>query len=151
MHDDSLPGPAATGCGTVIVEPTLYWSGSGDWTTGQWELANGTPTPWIDGSSVYLAAGSEISVSGSVNVGSITVAGNATIEGGTLTLPAWGGTITVLSGTATIDSTLAGAAAAAWRRPARARSCSMARWPTPARRRWPGARWTSCRPWPPPR
>ena len=47
----SLPSPAS-GPGTVIVQPTLYWSGSGDWTTGQWQLADGTPTPWIDGSSV---------------------------------------------------------------------------------------------------
>ena len=38
----------------------------------------------------------------------ITVAGNATIDGGTITLPSWGGTITVLSGTATIGSALAG-------------------------------------------
>ena len=108
MRDDSLPGAAPTGAGTVIVQPTLYWSGDGDWTTGQWQLADGTPTPWIDGSSVVLAAGSNISISGLVNVSAITVAGNATIDGGTLTLPSWGGTITVLAGTATIDSALAG-------------------------------------------
>ena len=94
--------------GTVIVQPTLYWSGSGDWTTGQWQLADGTPTPWIDGSSVVLAAGSVINISGPVNVSAITMAGDATISGGTLSLPSWGGTINVLAGTATIDSTIAG-------------------------------------------
>ncbi len=105
---DSLPSPA-TGGGTVIVEPILYWSGSGDWTTGQWELADGTPMPWIDGSSAILAAGSDINVSGSVNIAALTVQGAAAIDGdGTLTLPAWGGTIDVLSGTATVNSTIAG-------------------------------------------
>ena len=109
MHADSLPaGTTPTGSGTVIVQPTLYWSGSGDWTTGTWRLADGTPTAWVDGSNVVIAAGSEISISNSVDVGAITVAGDATIEGGTLTLPSWGGTSTVLAGTATIDSTIAG-------------------------------------------
>ena len=109
MYADSLPaGTTPTGSGTVLVQPTLYWSGSGDWTTGTWELADGTPTPWIDGSNVVIAAGSDVSVSGPVDVGAITVAGDATIEGGTLVLPSWGGTITVLAGTATINSTIAG-------------------------------------------
>ena len=108
MRDDSLPGAAPTGAGTVIVQPTLYWSGDGDWTTGQWQLADGTPTPWIDGSSVMLAAGSNINIPGLVNVSAITVEGNAAIDGGTIMLPSWGGTITVLAGTATIDSALAG-------------------------------------------
>ncbi len=97
-----------TGPGTVVLQPTLYWSGDGDWTTGQWQLADGTPTPWIDGSSVVLAAGSEIQVSGSVNVSSIIVAGDATIDGGTLQLSS--ASITVLCETATIDSTIAGSA-----------------------------------------
>ncbi len=108
MRDDSLPGAAPTGAGTVIVQPTLYWSGDGDWTTGQWQLADGTPTPWIDGSSVMLAAGSNINIPGLVNVSAITVEGNAAIDGGTIMLPSWGGTITVLAGTATIGSALAG-------------------------------------------
>ena len=90
------------------MEPILHWSGSGDWTTGQWQLADGLPTPWIDGSSVVLANGSDLNVSGSVNVGTITVAGDATIEGDTLSLPSWSGMITVLSGTATIDAAVAG-------------------------------------------
>ena len=70
----------------MIVEPILYWSGSGDWTTGQWELADGTPMPWIDGSSAILAAGSDINVSGSVNIAALTVQGaGAAIDGdGTL-------------------------------------------------------------------
>jgi len=34
--------------------------------------------------------------------------GHASIAGGTLSLAPWGGTITVLAGTATIDATLAG-------------------------------------------
>ena len=105
-HADSLPG-TATGPGTVVVQPTLYWSGSGDW-TGQWELADGTPTPWIDGSSVVIAAGSAINVPGSVQVSAITIQGDATISGGTLALPSLGSTIDVLSGTATIASAIAG-------------------------------------------
>ena len=103
----SLPS-SATGTGTVVVEPILHWSGSGDWTTGQWQLADGAPTPWIDGSSVVLANRSDLNVSGSVNVGTITVAGDATIKGDTLSLSSWGGMITVLSGTATIDAAVAG-------------------------------------------
>jgi len=106
-YDYSLPD-AATGTGTVIIQPTLYWSGSGDWSTGQWQLADGTPAPWVDGSNVVLAVGSEIHVSGMVSVNAITMADNSTIDGGTLSLPSWGGIISVLSGTATIDSTLAG-------------------------------------------
>ena len=101
----SLPS-AATGRGTVIVAPTLYWSGSGDWTTGQWQLSDGTPTSWVDGSSVVLAAGSQLTLSGLVNVGSISVVGNATVTGGTLSLAS--GSIVVSSGTATIDSELEG-------------------------------------------
>ncbi len=101
----SLPS-AATGTGTVIVAPTLYWSGDGDWTTGQWQLAGGTPTTWVDGSSVVLAAGSNLTLSGLVNVGSINVQGDATITGGTLSLAS--GSIVVSSGTATIDSELDG-------------------------------------------
>jgi autotransporter-associated beta strand protein len=107
MYQDSLPG-TATGSGTVIVQPTLYWSGDGDWTSGQWELAGGATTPWIDGSSIVVAAGSEINLSGTVTVGSITFQGNATITGGTLSLPSWGSTISVLAGAATIDSAFAG-------------------------------------------
>ena len=119
-----LPGPV-TGPGTVIVQPTLYWSGSGDWTTGQWELADGSATPWLDGCGAVIASGSQLSITGTVNVGAITMGSDATITGGALVLPAWGGTINVLSGTATIGSTLAGRAA--WRKPVRARSCSTAR------------------------
>ena len=52
--------------------------------------------------------GLQINISGLVNVTAITVAGDATIDGGTIALPSWGGTITVLAGTATIDSALAG-------------------------------------------
>ena len=104
---NSLPG-AASGPGTVIVQPTLYWSGSGDWTTGQWQLADGTPTPWLDGSSIVIAAGSSMTLSGTVNVTAVTIEGNATIiGGGTLSLPSPGTTIDVLSGTATIAATLA--------------------------------------------
>ncbi len=88
-YQDSLPS-AASGTGTVIVQPTLYWSGSGDWTAGQWQLADGTPTPWIDGSSVVIASGSDITISGVVNVSAVTFEGDATITGGTLSLPALG-------------------------------------------------------------
>ena len=104
-YQDSLPS-TAIGPGTIIVRPTLYWSGSGDWTTGTWELANGTPTPWIDGSSVVLTAGSEITISGLVNVTAISITGDATIAGGTLSLSS--GSITVLSGTVAIDSQFSG-------------------------------------------
>ena len=111
IYADGLPG-TATGSGTVLVQPTLYWSGQGDWTTGQWELANGTPTPWLDGASVAIATGSDLSLSGSVVVTSITVTGDATIGtvggSGTITFPAWGGTIDVQAGTATIHTALAG-------------------------------------------
>ena len=131
MNADSLPARRRAR-GTVIVQPTLYWSGSGDWTTGQWELADGSPAPWTDGCSVVIASGSDLNITGTVNVGAITMGSDVTITGGTLSLSAWGGTINVLSGTATIDSTFT--AAAAWRKPVRARSCSTARWPTPARR-----------------
>ena len=104
----SLPGPAS-GPGTVIVQPTLYWSGSGDWTTGQWQLADGTPSPWLDGSSIVIAAGSNITLSGAVNVTAVTFEGGATITGnGTLSLPSSGTTIAVVSSTATIAATLAG-------------------------------------------
>ena len=91
----SLPG-TASGPGTVVVQPTLYWSGSGDWTAGQWQLADGTPTPWIDGSSVVIAAGSALNINGTVNVSAVTVQGDAAISGGTITLPASGTTIGVL-------------------------------------------------------
>ena len=106
----SLPSPA-TGPGTVVVQPTLYWSGDGDWTTGPWQLADGTPAPWVDGASVVIAAGSEITISGSVTVASITLAGDATLGasgGGTIAFPAWGGTIDVQAGTATLHAALAG-------------------------------------------
>ena len=104
----SLHG-AVSGPGSVVVEPTLYGSGSGNWTTETWTLADGTLTPWIDGSSVVIAAGSDLDVNGTVDVSSIAFQGNATIGGsGTLALPACGTTIDVLSGTATITSTLAG-------------------------------------------
>ena len=101
----SLPS-AATGTGTVIVAPTLYWSGDGDWTTGQWQLSDGTPTSWVDGSSVVLAAGSQLTLSGLVDVGSISVQGDATVTGGAISLAS--GSIIVSSGTATIDSELDG-------------------------------------------
>ncbi len=104
-YQSSLPS-AAMGAGTVIVQPTLYWSGSGDWTSGQWQLADGTPTPWIDGSSVVLAAGSDISLSGLVNVSGIDMAGDATITGGTLSILS--GSISVACGTAAIDAELSG-------------------------------------------
>ena len=103
----SLPD-AAVGPGTVVVQPTLYWSGSGDWTTGQWQLADGTPTPWIDGSGVVIAARSALNINGTVNVSAVTVQGDAAISGGTITLPASGTTIGVLSGAATISSAIAG-------------------------------------------
>ena len=99
---------SATGQGTVVVQPTLYWSGSGSWTAGPWQLADGTPTPWIDGSSVVIAAGSVLAIDGLVNVGAITIAGDATIAGGTLALPSGGTTINVLSGTTLISSAIAG-------------------------------------------
>ena len=92
----------------MLQQQTLYWSGSGDWAAGTWKLADGTPTPWIDGSNVVLAPGSALAISGSVNVGAITTAGNVTITGGALSLPSWGSTITVVAGTATIDSALVG-------------------------------------------
>lgn len=104
----ALPGGTATGIGTVLVQPTLYWSGSGDWTTGTWQFANGTPTPWIDGANVVLAAGSSLTNSGTVNVGSITATGDVSITGGAFVLPSWGATITILAGTTTIDSAVAG-------------------------------------------
>ena len=107
---DGLPNPA-TGPGTVVVQPTLYWSGDGDWTTGQWQLADGTPTPWLDGASAAIAAGSDISISGPVNVSSITVAGDATIGtigDGTISFPSWSGTIDVQAGTATFHAAIAG-------------------------------------------
>ena len=112
VYADGLPG-TATGAGTVLVQPTLYWSGQGDWTTGQWELADGTPTPWLDGASVVIATGSDLSLSGPVDVNSITVTGDATIGtvggSGTISFPAWGGTIDVVAGgTATIHTALAG-------------------------------------------
>ena len=53
-----------------------------------------------------LAAGSNITISGLVNVSAISMAGDATISGGTLSLSS--GSINVLSGTATIDAELAG-------------------------------------------
>ncbi len=92
------------------IQATLYWpaNGSGDWATGQWQLA-GTPTPWIDGSSVVIAAGSNINLTGVANVSNVTVQGDATISGGTLALPALGSVIDVLSGTTTISSTISGA------------------------------------------
>ncbi len=105
---NALPGGTATGAGTVLVQPTLYWSGSGDWTTGTWQLPDGTPTPWIDGSNVVLAAGSAITISGAVNVGAIATTGAVTITGGTLGFPSWGETITVVGGTATINSAIVG-------------------------------------------
>ena len=106
-RQDSLPS-AANGEGTVVIEPTLYWSGSGDWTTGRWELADGTPSPWIDGSNAVVAANSLIDLSGVVNFGTLTLGDRATIDGGTLAIPTWGGIVTVPSGTATIHSTLTG-------------------------------------------
>jgi autotransporter-associated beta strand protein len=105
---DALPGGTATGAGTVLVQPTLYWSGSGDWTTGTWQLPDGTPTPWIDGSNVVLAPGSALTISGSVNVGAIATTGAVTITGGTLGIPSWGEMITVVGGTATINSAIVG-------------------------------------------
>ena len=105
---DALPGGTATGAGSVLMQPTLYRSGGGDWTSGTWQFADGTPTPWIDGSNVVLAAGSSLTVSGDVNVGAITTTGDVAIAGGTLSLPSWGSTITVEAGTATIDSAVAG-------------------------------------------
>ena len=104
----SLPG-AVSGTGVVIVQPTLYGSGSGDWTTCTWTLADGTVTGWIDGANVVIEAGADLSLSTSVNVSALTIQGNATIEGhGTLVLPAGGTTIDVLAGTATFDVGLAG-------------------------------------------
>ena len=63
----SLPS-TATGEGTVVVRPTLYWSGNGNWTTDQWQSAAGTPTPWVDGSSVVIAPGSVLAIDGLVDV-----------------------------------------------------------------------------------
>ncbi len=105
---DSLPAGAVTGAGTVVVEPTLYWSGDGDWNTGQWQLADGTPTPWIEGSNVVLAVGSHLTISDTANVSAITASDDVTIDGGALALPTWGGTIAVLGGTVTINSPLVG-------------------------------------------
>jgi autotransporter-associated beta strand protein len=110
VYADGLPG-AATGSGTVVIQPTLYWLGNGDWTTGQWQFADGTSAPWIDGASVVIAAGSDLSLSGSVDVSSITVSGDATvgaIGAGTISFPSWGGAIDVQAGTATIHAGLAG-------------------------------------------
>ena len=101
-YQDSLPG-VAVGSGTVIVQPTLYGSGSGDWTTVQWALADGTPTPWLDGCSVVIAAGSCLNITGLVNVTAITFEGDATIAGGG-TLALSSGSINVLAGTATIEA-----------------------------------------------
>jgi autotransporter-associated beta strand protein len=113
VFGDSLPGTAPTGAGTIIVQPTHDWSGNGDWTTGTWVLPDGTPTPWIDGSNVAIAAGADLQLSGMVDVGAITIASGASINGGTLTMPSWGGTLNLAAGNsigsmATIDSTLAG-------------------------------------------
>jgi autotransporter-associated beta strand protein len=106
-YSTSLPG-TVTGAGTIIVQPTLCWSGQGDWTTGTWEL-DGTPTSWVDGASVVIAAGSDLSLSTTVNVSAITVQGDATIEGsGTIILPASGSTVNVTAGTATIEVAIAG-------------------------------------------
>ena len=77
-------GSATISPGNVIVQPTLYWSGDGDWTTGQWQLADGTPTPWIDGSGVVLAAGSNINISGLVNVSAINVPSSSDMHQGAL-------------------------------------------------------------------
>ena len=104
-HADSLPD-APTGRGTVIVQPVLYWSGTGDWTTGQWRFADGSTTSWIDGSSIDVNAGSELNLSGVVHVGLVTMEGDATIDGGTLWLTS--GSIAVLTGTVTVTSTFAG-------------------------------------------
>ena len=60
-YADSLFG-TPTGPGTVVEQVTLYASGNGDWTTGQWELVDGTQVPWLDGSSAVLAAGSDLSI-----------------------------------------------------------------------------------------
>ena len=49
-YEDSLPG-AAVGTGIVIVQPTLYGSGDGDWTTFQWALAHGTSTGGLTGAA----------------------------------------------------------------------------------------------------
>ena len=58
-----------------------------------------------------IAAGSDISISGPVNVSSITVAGDATIGtigDGTISFPSWSGTIDVQAGTATFHAAIAG-------------------------------------------
>ncbi len=105
---ESLPTGKVVGSGTVLIQPTLYWIGSGDWNTGRWQLADGTPTPWIDGSNVVLAAGSLLTISATASVTSITTSGDVTIDDGTLALPSWGGVMTVLGGTLTINSALVG-------------------------------------------
>ena len=106
-YQDSLPGRVA-GVGTVIIQPTLYGSGNGDWMTMQWTLVDGTPTSWINGASVVIATGSTIDLGTTVQVSAITVQGDATISGGTLVLPLLGSMIDVLSGTALVSSTIAG-------------------------------------------
>ena len=117
----------------VSVAPmTLYWDadgnagnnvpgsgaglgGSGTWTAGGGNLwynpFTGQNTSWVNGArAVLTGTGGTVTLSGEVSVDKITVAsGNFTLQSGTLNLPAFTGTaIEVTSGTATIQSTLAG-------------------------------------------
>ena len=144
---NALPGGTATGAGTVLVQPTLYWSGSGDWTTGTWQLPDGTPTTWIDGSNVVLAAGSAITISGAVNVGAIATTGEVTITGGTLGFPSWGETITVVGGTATINSAIVGGSLT---KTGSGVLVLGGAWAATERPRWSGECSTCCRLWPRP-
>ena len=108
-QQSGLPG-TTTGDGIVFIQPTLVWAGGSDWATGQWTLADGTPSPWIDGSNVVIPAGAEITMGAgeSVSVTDITFEGNAEISGGTINFTAWGGAVAVDAGTATVTATLTG-------------------------------------------
>ncbi len=104
------PGTTVTGPGTVIYAQMLYWNGgSGSWNaTNAWHYSNGQLTSWVNGANAIFSGGGTITVSGMVNVVSMTFAsGDFTISGGQLSVPSYC-LINTGAGTVNVSSALTG-------------------------------------------
>ena len=57
--DDTATIPDNETYTITITLPTLFWPAdtSGNFITGSWRLANGTPSSWVDGSPIVVGSG----------------------------------------------------------------------------------------------